>query len=133
LRGEGEDEGEMGGTILMRNPKPINLARNLRRNGSDAERKLWSKLRSRQFEKLKFRRQHPIGKYIVDFVSLEKKIIIEIDGGQHNELPNIENDKQRTIWLENEGFCVIRFWNNDVLLNIEGVGLKILEQIDTLT
>jgi len=117
----------------VRNPQPTNLARNLRRNESDAERKLWSRLRSRQFENLKFRRQQPIGKYIVDFVSLEKKIVVEVDGGQHNDLRNIENDKQRTKWLESEGFKVIRFWNNDVLQNIDGIGLKIQEYIDTLT
>ena len=117
----------------MRDPKPVIFARNLRRNESDAERKLWSKLRSRQFENLKFRRQHPIGKYIVDFVSIEKKIVIEVDGGHHNEQHNVENDKQRTDWLESEGFCVIRFWNSDVLLNIDGVIVKILEDINTRT
>ena len=123
----------MRGFYSVRNPQPTNLARNLRRNESDAERKLWSRLRSRQFENLKFRRQQPIGKYIVDFVSLEKKIVVEVDGGQHNDLRNIENDKQRTKWLESEGFKVIRFLNNDVLQNIDGIGLKIQEYIDTLT
>jgi very-short-patch-repair endonuclease len=118
------------GIVSEKKPKPIGLARNLRRKESDAERKLWSKLRSRQFENLKFRRGHPIGKYIVDFVSLEKMIVIEVDGGQHNKPGNIEKDKQRTAWLENEGYRVIRFWNNDVLLNIDGVGLKILELIE---
>ena len=117
----------------MRDPKPIIFARNLRRNESDAERKLWSKLRSRQFENLKFRKQHPIGKYIVDFVSFEKKIIIEVDGSQHMEPRNNEKDMERTKYLEDEGYTVLRFWNNDVLTNIEGVGLKLLEQIDTLT
>jgi very-short-patch-repair endonuclease len=90
-------------------------------------------LRSRQFINLKFRRQHPIGKYIVDFVSLEKKIVVEVDGGQHNEPGNMEKDEQRTTWLENEGYHVIRFWNSDVLLNIDGVGLKILELTETLS
>lgn len=94
---------------------------------------LWSKLRSRQFENLKFRRQHPIGKYIVDFVSLEKKIVIEVDGGHHNEQSNVENDKQRTDWLESEGFRVIRFWNNDILLNMDGVIAKIIEQVNAFT
>jgi very-short-patch-repair endonuclease len=117
----------------VRDPKPIIFARNLRRNESDAERKLWSKLRSRQFENLKFRKQHPIGKYIVDFVSFEKKIIIEVDGSQHMEPRNNEKDMERTKYLEDEGYTVLRFWNNDVLTNIEGVGLKLLEQIDTLT
>ena len=117
----------------MREPQPTKFARHLRRNESDAERKLWYKLRSRQFENLKFRRQHPIGKYIVDFVSLDKKIVIEVDGSQHDKSRNLENDKQRTSWLESEGFRVIRFWNNDVLLNIEGVVARIIEEINTLT
>ena len=116
----------------MRDPKPIKFARTLRKNESDAERKLWSKLRSRQFENLKFRRQHPIGKYIVDFVSIEKKIVIEVDGGHHNESGNVENDKKRTAWLESEGYRVIRFWNNDILINISGVAVRIIEEINTL-
>ena len=77
------------GILSVKKPKPIGLARNLRRKESDAERKLWSKLRSRQFINLKFRRQHPIGKDIVDFVSLEKKIVVEVDGG---------NTMNRAIW-----------------------------------
>jgi very-short-patch-repair endonuclease len=117
------------GIFSVKKPKPIGLARHLRRKESDAERKLWSKLHSRQFENVKFRRQHPIGKYIVDFVSLKKKIVIEIDGGQHNETGNREKDELRTAWLENEGYHVIRFWNNDVLTNIDGVGAKMWELI----
>jgi len=66
---------------------------------------------------VKFRRQQPIGKYIVDFVSFEKRIVIEVDGGQHSE----EVDKERDQWLNNEGFKVLRFWNNEVLKNTEGV------------
>ena len=116
----------------MRAPQPTNLARNLRRNESDAERKLWSKLRSRQFENLKFRRQQPLGKYIVDFVSFEKKIVIEVDGSQHNEPDNAKHDLHRTKYFEDEGYVVLRFWNNDILTNIEGVGLKLLEQINPL-
>jgi very-short-patch-repair endonuclease len=107
------------------------LARNLRRRQTDAERKLWAILRSRQFENSKFRRQEPIGKYIVDFVSMDRELIIELDGGQHNQQPVQEKDEARTRWLESRGFRVIRFWNNDVLLNIEGVGLRILEAINT--
>ena len=121
------------GILSVKKPKPIGLARNLRRKESDAERKLRSKLRSRQFINLKFRRQHPIGKYIVDFVSYEKKLIIEIDGGQHNQPLEIEKDEIRTKWLEGRGYQVLRFWNNDVLLNIDGVGLKILELTETLS
>ncbi|MBN2240956.1 MAG: endonuclease domain-containing protein [Dehalococcoidales bacterium] len=72
------------------------LSRNLRRNQTDAERKLWSRLRRSQLNGVKFRRQQPIEKYIVDFISFEKKLIIEIDGGQHAEPTNNENDRIRT-------------------------------------
>ena len=85
------------------------------------ERKLWNILRNNQFHGLKFRRQVPIGNYVVDFVCEIHNVIIELDGSQHNELDNIENDKQRTKFLENKGYKVIRFWNNEVDNNIEGV------------
>ena len=111
----------------MGNNKRVTLARNLRRKQTDAERKLWSILRGRQFENSKFRRQEPIGKYIVDFVSLDRALIIELDGGQHNQQSEMEKDETRTKWLERKGFRVIRFWNNDVLQNIDGVASKILE------
>jgi len=79
---------------------------------------MWRYLRDRQFEGLKFRRQHPIGKYIVDFVNLEKKVIIELDGGQHAfDL----SDKIREEWLKTEGYRVLRFWDNEVFTNLEGV------------
>jgi ATP-dependent helicase HrpA len=110
---------------------PVTLARNLRRKQTDAERKMWRVLRGRQFENSKFRRQEPIGQYIVDFVSLERQLIIEIDGGQHNQQPEIKKDEIRTKWLEKKGFKVIRFWNNDVLLNIEGVAIRILDAINS--
>ena len=113
----------------MEHSNRTTLARNLRRKQTDAERKLWLILRSRQFENSKFRRQEPIGKYIVDFVSLERELIIELDGGQHNQQSEMENDEVRTKWLEKKGFRVIRFWNNDVLQNIDGVAFKILEII----
>jgi len=90
---------------------------------------LWARLRNMQLEGVKFRRQQPLGSYIVDFISFDKKLIIEIDGGQHNELPTRENDEQRTMWLDGEGFHIIRFWNNDVLLNIDGVLSKIREVV----
>lgn len=80
-------------------------------------------------EGVKFRRQHPIGGYIVDFVSLYKKLIIEIDGGQHNEEQIKDKDEQRTRWLEGEGYRVLRFWNNDVLTNIEGVFMLVQEAL----
>jgi very-short-patch-repair endonuclease len=105
----------------------IRRAKVLRKNQTDAERKLWSKLRDNQIDGVKFRRQQPIGNYIADFVSFEKRLIIEIDGGQHNEDKNTMKAEQRTAWLEKDGYRVIRFWNNDVLLNSEGVLMKIRE------
>jgi very-short-patch-repair endonuclease len=116
---------------LVINSKRTALERTLRHKQTNAERKLWSILRSRQFENSKFRRQEPIGKYIVDFVSLERELIIEVDGGQHNQQSEMENDETRTKWLERKGFRVIRFWNNDVLQNIDGVAYKILETINS--
>ena len=105
----------------MAKPHHIGLARQLRRNQTEAERLLWSRLRALRLEGVKFRRQHPIGKYVVDFVTLEGKLIIELDGGQHNESPTREYDEQRVAWLNEEGYQVIRFWDNEVLANIEGV------------
>lgn len=92
-------------------------AKKLRKNSTKAENILWSKLRARQFEGIKFRRQQPIENYIVDFVSFEKRIIIEIDGGQHAK--ETEKDRKRDECLTGKGFIVLRFWNNDVLENIE--------------
>jgi very-short-patch-repair endonuclease len=114
----------------MKYPKIITLARNLRHRPTDAEKKLWLILRSRQFENSKFRRQEPIGEYIVDFVSLDKQLIIETDGGQHNLPLEIEKDEIRTRCLEEKGFQIIRFWNNDVLQNLDGVATRIFEAIN---
>ena len=96
----------------------IAIAKKLRNNSTDTEKYLWKYLRGRQFEGFKFRRQHLIGKYIADFVNLERKIIIEVDGGQHLEN---KKDKLRDKWLEEQGYEVLRFWDNEVLTNIEGV------------
>jgi len=109
-------------------PQQINLARGLRRQQTPAERVLWNRLRNQVGNK--FRRQHPIGDYIVDFVNLENKLIIEIDGGQHNQEQTREKDAQRTEWLEGEGYRILRFWNNDVLTNIEGVDLLIRKALE---
>jgi len=93
------------------------------------ERLLWSCLRAGRFGGVKFRRQHPIGRYIVDFVCLERKLIIELDGGQH-ALPDEKiKDRQRDIWLEKEGYNVVRFWDNEVLINTDGVLERIREMI----
>ncbi len=97
------------------------LAKDLRKRSTDVEQLLWGHLRADRFEGMKFRRQHPIGKYIVDFVCLEKKLIIELDGGQHALPDEILKDRQRDAWLEKEGYTVVRFWDNEVLININGV------------
>ena len=94
-------------------------ARDLRRNPTEAERALWKHLRIRQLRGHKFRRQQLLGPYIVDFVCLEKRLIVELDGGQHAE--QVRSDTNRTAWLETQGFRVIRFWNHHVLNEIEAV------------
>ena len=95
------------------------IAKTLRKRLTDTERVLWKYLRAKQIEGLKFRRQEPIGNYIVDFVCYEKRIIIEVDGGQHSV--NKERDSKRDKWFREQGFKVLRFWDNEVLTNIEGV------------
>ena len=105
--------------------KLTNIARMLRQRSTEAERVLWRKLRDRQLEGYKFRRQQPVGPYIVDFVSFEKGIIIELDGGQH--ATNRDRDEERDAWLRSEGFQIIRFWNNDIFENLEGV-LEIIQR-----
>jgi very-short-patch-repair endonuclease len=97
-------------------------ARALRQNMTDAERRLWRELRRRTLG-ARFRRQVPIGSYIVDFACLQCRLIIELDGGQHLENPE---DLQRDAWLRSQGYRVLRFWNNDVLRNTEGVLTVIL-------
>jgi very-short-patch-repair endonuclease len=88
----------------MKNPGNVDFARELRRKPTDAENRLWLKLRELNLGGDKFRRQHPIGKYVVDFISLPKKLIIEVDGSQHMEKKNLEHDARRTMWLEEQGF-----------------------------
>jgi very-short-patch-repair endonuclease len=95
------------------------LARTLRKNYTQAEALLWSKLRARQMEGIKFRRQQPIEDFIVDFVSFEKRIVIELDGGQH--AVDEDKDKERDKWLKGNGYTVLRFWNNDLFENMDGV------------
>ena len=93
--------------------------KSLRKNATRAETLLWNRIRSRQIEGIKFRRQQPIENYIVDFVTFEKRIIIELDGGQHANQKH--KDQQRDKRLTADGFTVLRFWNNDVLENINAV------------
>src|SRR4030067_3471325 len=93
------------------------LQQALRKNMSNAEQALWNVLRGRQVSGLKFRRQHPLGDYILDFVCLEYKLVIEVDGGQHGQQAGY--DENRTQELHAAGFRVLRFWNNEVLKEIE--------------
>ncbi len=87
-------------------------------------------VRARQISGAKFRRQSPIGPYIVDFVSFDVRIVIELDGGQHATSPQRQRDISRDQWLEGQGFLILRFWNTDVLLNINGVLSRILDAVD---
>ncbi len=96
-------------------------ARNLRKDMSDAEWKLWQRLRGGQIEGFRFRRQHPIGVFIADFVCLEKCLIIEVDGAQHAEPAQVVHDAKRTQWLEARGYQVLRFWSNEIAENLDGV------------
>ncbi len=94
-------------------------ARELRVNQTGAETRLWLLLRGRRLAGAKFRRQTPVGRYIVDFICFQARLIIELDGGQH--ATNLVADDERTAWLEGQGFRMLRFWNNDILDNTEGV------------
>ena len=114
---------------MKKSQEQVGFARDLRQKFTDAEKALWMKLRNRQLEAVKFRRQQPIGSYIVDFVSFERKLIIEIDGGQHNEEMTKERDEERTMRLEERGYRVMGFWNNEVLTNAEGVLERIREAL----
>jgi very-short-patch-repair endonuclease len=119
----------MGETTRMRMVTKQN-SRSLRREMTGAEKLLWRHLRMRQFEGYKFRRQHPLGNYIADFVCLEAMLVLEVDGGQHAE--SADNDAARTQWLEAKGLHVIRFWNNEVLNNIDGVKIAIWNYLSKL-
>jgi very-short-patch-repair endonuclease len=105
----------------------LKFARQLRRNQTDAEKMLWSKLRNRALNGYKFRRQVPVGHYIADFLCQEVMLIVELDGGQHAEQQKY--DQHRTHWLKSQGFRVFRFWNNEVLTNNDGVCLALTEAL----
>jgi very-short-patch-repair endonuclease len=102
-------------------------ARQLRRNPTEVERLLWQKLRFWQIDGFKFRRQQPLGNYIVDFVCFERRLIVEIDGGQH--AAQREYDAKRDSRLHDQGFIVLRFWNSDIVENMDGVVQSILDNL----
>jgi very-short-patch-repair endonuclease len=97
----------------------VGTARRLRRESTDAERKLWSRLRNNQVCGLKFRRQMPVNGFVADFACVAARLVIEVDGGQHAKAT--EKDRLRSKAIEDAGYLVIRFWNEDVLRNIDGV------------
>ncbi|MFH2136529.1 MAG: endonuclease domain-containing protein [Patescibacteria group bacterium] len=101
----------------------------LRKNQTDAERKLWSILRNKQMDNLKFFRQYSVGPYILDFYCPKHKLVIELDGGQHGEEKQRAYDEERTNYLQQHNISVLRFWNDEVLTNIDGVATKIKEEI----
>jgi len=105
-------------------------ARSLRENSPDAERKLWSQLRDRQLLGCKFVRQQPVGPYIADFACRERDLIVELDGGQHGTASAVMADAARTEVLGQHGYRVIRFWNSDVLSNMDGVLQVIAETLE---
>ena len=101
----------------------LNNAKTLRTNQTEAEQRLWYHLRAHCFMGLKFKRQKPMGRYIVEFVCVARRLIIELDGGQYAE--QVSYDRHRDAWLRNQGYTVLCFWNNEVMQQLEGV----LEQI----
>ena len=102
-------------------------ARALRARPTDAERKLWTILRHQQMDGHRFRRQAPVGGYIADFICFKCKLVIEVDGGQH--AIQVQEDTARTAWFHAQGIRILRFWNNDVLENIDGAGLVIRQAL----
>ena len=116
---EGIKTGQDGGHDMRNELLTRGKAKRLRKNLTDAESKLWRHIRLRQVGGFKFRRQHPVGPYILDFACVEKLLAIEVDGGQHGEY--VDYDFKRSAYLETHGYKVLRFWNSDVLNNIEAV------------
>lgn len=114
-----------------RTPAKTARARRFRRTMTDAERKLWSRLRNNQLG-VAFRRQHPLGKYVLDFYCAQLGLVIELDGGQHGESGQADRDQLRSDWLAERGLEVMRFWNNDVLNNLDGVLVSIHGRISEI-
>jgi very-short-patch-repair endonuclease len=108
-------------------------ARRLRKEPTDAERKIWRALRRNQIDGLSFRRQHPIGPYTLDFYCPEVRLGIEIDGGQHALPDEAQKDLRRSQWLSSKKISILRFWNNDALRNTEGVLAEIARVANQLT
>ncbi|MCX5513020.1 hypothetical protein C3941_01930 [Kaistia algarum] len=110
-------------------PRLRGFARSMRKKMTEPEFRLWSEIRDQKLEGLKFRRQVPIGPFIVDFFCPAHRVIVEIDGGQHFEDETIAADLRRTAWLQTQGYRVLRFTNVDVVSNLEGVCRVIVETV----
>ncbi|HYD70167.1 endonuclease domain-containing protein [Azospirillum sp.] len=104
----------------------LGYAKAQRQNATDAERRLWSALRGHRLAGLKFKRQQPVDRYIVDFICFEHRLIVEVDGGQHGP----HTDAERTAYLEAQGFRVLRFWNPEVLTRLDDVLATIVAAVD---
>jgi very-short-patch-repair endonuclease len=115
--------------VLPYNKKLKNLARELRKNMTDAERRLWSRIRRKQLKNYQFYRQKNIGNYIVDFYCPAAKLIVEVDGGHHYSSENIQKDELRDNYLNNLGFTVLRFSDRDIFKNIDGVLQEIFDHL----
>lgn len=107
--------------------KLVTYAKNLRQNMTPQEQLLWRFLRNRHFAHYKFRRQHPVGPFILDFACLRPKVAIELDGSQHDE--NRHYDENSTLWLESRGWVVLRYWNNELTENTDGVLTAIFDTL----
>jgi len=106
--------------------------RELRKNFTDAERRIWSKLRRKQVLGLRFFRQYSVGPYILDFYCPARKLGVEIDGGQHAEYSATKYDEKRSEYLNKHGIRIIRFWNNDILKNTDGAMIELMKNLTPL-
>ncbi len=129
---KGEDRWGSKASRFSRTPERTSAARRLRRDSTMAERKLWYFLQRNQMEGVSFRRQHSLGSYFVDFYCASLRLAIEVDGGQHGTGRVAARDKRRTLWLRARGVTVLRFWNNEVLQNTEGVWEEIARSVASL-
>jgi len=115
--------------FLRNDPAFKDRRRDLRKNQTDAEKAFWKHVRNRQFHGMKFFRQYSIGPYILDFYCPERKLAVELDGGQHNEPRSKEYDSVRSEYLQTHGIDVLRFWNHEVLLEVQSVFAKVEEKV----
>jgi len=114
---------------LYNDPARKTERRRLRKNATDAEVKLWSILRGRRMAGFKFFRQYGVGPYVLDFYCPERRLAVEVDGGQHAEAHGLQHDAERDGYLSKQGIRVIRLWNNEVLQNADGVTHRIKEEL----